>query len=176
MFYYLSHSSSYNSTSRFRYKEIGLSLYDLKVFSVEGNGKVFLWINSTYSVPMILVFSGLENERVYLTNFFHHPKKILIPADLNLLLSGKTLAILVSSSFHVYSYIYWSTVPLMMMEQNWVCESGFNVIICSEPYWSYLSWFFCLPVEYFVLAKNFSALGDRRVAGLLFTRNDQFPG
>ena len=41
--------------------------------------------------------------------------------------------------FRQFSYIciYWNTVLLMIMSQNWGYESRFDVIISSQPYWNY---------------------------------------
>ena len=41
--------------------------------------------------------------------------------------------------FRRFSYIciYWNTVLLMTMSQNWGYESRFDVIISSQPYWNY---------------------------------------
>ena len=88
---------------------------------------------------MILVFSGEESGKVFLWSFFTHPKEILRPADLNLILSGQTLWFLFQA---VLIYIYRNTVLLMIMGQNWGYESGFYVIISNQPYWNYHG--FCL--------------------------------
>ena len=56
-------------------------------------------MGSTYG---LLVFSGVENGKVFLWKFFGHPKKILRQADLSLFLSGHSFVISVLDSFHKY--------------------------------------------------------------------------
>ena len=51
---------------------------------------------------LILVLLVGENEKVFLCDFFEHPKEILRQADLNSFLSDQAFAILVSGKFHVY--------------------------------------------------------------------------
>ena len=57
-----------------------------------------LFVNKKYLyvVPMVLVFSGGENRKVFLRNFFDHPKEILRPTDLNPFVSGQAFAIPIS--------------------------------------------------------------------------------
>ena len=57
-----------------------------------------LFVNKKYLyvVPMVLVFSGGENGKVFLQKIFDHPREMLRPTDLNPFVSGQAFAIPIS--------------------------------------------------------------------------------
>ena len=103
-----------------------------------GDRKVFLWIGSNFVVSKILVFLGGENGKVFLYNFFEHPKEIVKPAGLNPFVSGQAFTILISHSFHIYI----GTLLLVKIGQNWEYESRFDLIISNQPYWNFHGFLF----------------------------------
>ena len=57
--------------------------------------QIFVWRTckkKNRTVPMILEFLGGKNRKVFLWNFFEHPKEILRPAGLTPVLSGQAFA------------------------------------------------------------------------------------
>ena len=72
--------------------------------------------------------------------------------------------------FRRFSYIciYWNTVLLMIMSQNWGYESRFDVIISSQPYWNYHG--FLSPLGNWCLGEQ------KKIPGLPFARGDQYSG
>ena len=57
-----------------------------------------LFVNKKYLyvVPMVLVFSGGENGKVFLQKIFDHPREMLRPTDLNPFVSGQAFPIPIS--------------------------------------------------------------------------------
>ena len=127
-----------------------------------------LWIRSTYVVPKILVILWGENGKAFLYNFFENPKRTRRLADLNAsFLSGQSFCNL---CFRRFSYIYYNTVLVMIMMENWGYESRVKVITSRQPYW-YCNGF--LPVRCDLL--SFSVpWGTEKTPELLLARGNQY--